>query len=347
MRPDCSGVDYLLIDRPVPYSTNSKGLRDKEYPPVAEKGVFRVLFLGSSGAVNTGPEHGFVPTIEKALNKKLLQANIKHVKRIELINGSQSTYNTVKSYLAFDELQKAYNPNLVVLADFYGTLKMEEFFDHTFSALRDSNGLSTGIGWQPEFWPLPISYNSSIWKRYGTQALAPHRIGVAVRVGLLKISLALGPEKYCPQPAEMGCLIYWHLKYIDALNTKAKNSGAKFLALFGSGHVNSDKGMPLPVAWYFPESIVRNALPWDPIATRDYDQYYGALSHSGYGVDLSNEFEQALKRHSTEGPSSIHLTEMELEKLGESSSEKIFNAILPFLGSKDAPSKATKRPASL
>ena len=347
MRPNCYDVDYLLIDRPVPFTTNSKGLRDKEYPPVAENGVFRVLFLGSSGAVNTGNGRGFVPAIEKVLNQKLSQAKLKNVKRIELINGAQSTYNAVKNYLIFDELQKEYQPDLVVLADFYGTLKMEEFFEHEYSLAKDQNGLSAGIGWQPGFWPLPSTYNGSIWKRFGSRAAPAHRISFAIRVGMLKVAVALRPDKYCPQPSKMGCLIYWHLKYLDALNSKATRAGVKFLTLFGSGHVNSDKGMPLPVAWYFPESIVRNALPWDPISQKDYDQYHDFMAKSEYGLDLTQEFEQALKRHSTQGPSTIHLTEMELEKLGESVSEKIFHAILPHLKTKKASNRGSKRPASL
>jgi hypothetical protein len=99
----------------VPVSTNSHGLRDREYPLEKGPGVYRIVMEGDSTTFGWGvPEEQTVAKIlERELNRTAAPG-----RRFEVLNAGVGNYDTVQEvshYLTYD---RAFHPDMVVLEYF-------------------------------------------------------------------------------------------------------------------------------------------------------------------------------------------------------------------------------------
>ena len=327
--PNCSGVDEYLISDPVFFRTNALGLKDKDYSPKPAKRVFRILFLGGSGGVNLTDGRGFVPSFEATFNEKLKKiAGNKPFDRIEVVNGSENAYHVVRTLLRYKELGDAYSPHLVIWVDFYGVLKMEEFLDHITSKQKNAEGLATRIGYQPDFWPFPESWNGTIWGKYGDKAAPFYFFSRALRVSIAKTGLLLRPGKHCDSK-EVNCAMHWHFLYLKALQELVEKGGSKFVAMFGSAAHNNDSAMAAATTWTSPEIITRKLTPWEPMSQKDYEYYYKWMKGYPNGLDISQETEAAIVRHNSLKNPLLHMTIENVEQLGREVAEKTFSELFP------------------
>lgn len=323
--PNCSGVDEFLISEPVFFRTNALGLKDKDYSPKPAKKVFRILFLGGSAGVNLTDARGFVPSFEATFNEKLKKmAGNKPFDRIEIVNGSENAYHTVRTFLRYPELGAAYKPHVVIWVDFYGGLKMEEFLDHLTSKEKNADGLAKKIGYQPDFWPLPESWNGKIWGKYGDSASSYYFFSRALRAAKTKVGLLLRPGKHCDSK-DFSCPVYWHLRYLKALQESVEKGGSKFVAMFGAAKHNTDSALLISTPWRAPETIVRKLTPWDPLNKKDYDSYYDWLKAYPNGLDISEQTEAAIVRHNFSKNPLLHMSLENVEQMGREVAEKTFS----------------------
>jgi lysophospholipase L1-like esterase len=89
---------------------NSAGLRDDEYSLAKPEGVTRIAVLGDSFAWGYGVEQdeNFAAVLETQLNEA------GHA--VEVLNFGLTGYGTDQDYLAYLELARAYEPDIVILA---------------------------------------------------------------------------------------------------------------------------------------------------------------------------------------------------------------------------------------
>jgi lysophospholipase L1-like esterase len=93
----------------VDFRTNSKGLRDREFPYEREPGTFRILMLGDSLTVGWGVrvEDTFSKRIESMYRERRVAA--------EVINTGVGNYNTVQEVEYFLTEGYRYRPDIVIL----------------------------------------------------------------------------------------------------------------------------------------------------------------------------------------------------------------------------------------
>lgn len=105
--PNCHGLSRLG-KLTAEMSFNAAGIRDRDYPPRAEKGVFRILVVGSSNALGPGVE-------EKKTFPRQLEAELRRAgRKVEVINGAMIGYCTLQTSMRLKELLEAYSPQLVL-----------------------------------------------------------------------------------------------------------------------------------------------------------------------------------------------------------------------------------------
>jgi hypothetical protein len=96
--------------RGVEYATNSLGLRDREFAPVAPPGALRILMLGDSFT------EGWTLPVEGVVAKRLEQLLTARCRRVvEVINGGTASYSPLLQYLLLREIGPQLKPDLVVL----------------------------------------------------------------------------------------------------------------------------------------------------------------------------------------------------------------------------------------
>lgn len=102
-------------------STNSKGLRDRDFSYTKERDVYRILCLGDSFTFGHGVrlDEAWPKRLEKMLN-----ANLQH-KRYEVINAGIDGYGTYQQFIYLRDEGKRFNPNLVIVG-FFGANDVEE-----------------------------------------------------------------------------------------------------------------------------------------------------------------------------------------------------------------------------
>lgn len=100
----------------VPVRVNSAGLRDVEHTPAKPPGVFRVLVLGDSfiEALQVRLEDTFGRRLEQELQA------LSGTARYEVISLGVSGYGTASEFLAYREMGRRYDPDLVLLAFYPG-----------------------------------------------------------------------------------------------------------------------------------------------------------------------------------------------------------------------------------
>jgi lysophospholipase L1-like esterase len=97
----------------VPFSTNSAGLRDREFAREKPPGVRRIVWLGDSTTVGWG-----VPlenTAPKILEREL---NASGAGRFEVLNCGVGNYDTVQEVEHYLTIDRAFHPDLVILEYF-------------------------------------------------------------------------------------------------------------------------------------------------------------------------------------------------------------------------------------
>jgi hypothetical protein len=106
LKPNLDGTFKL-----VPFRTNARGLRDREYELRKPQGTFRVAVVGSSFALPAGVaiERAFHTLLEERFSRELAPT------RVEFINFAVGMYNP-EQVLAMLELRAlAYQPDLVLM----------------------------------------------------------------------------------------------------------------------------------------------------------------------------------------------------------------------------------------
>lgn len=103
----------------VSYSTNSLGLRDREYD-LNETGVFRVLLFGDSFSESHGLslEKSLPKQIELHLQKELDRRNIQI--KAEVINASFGGYSPYHYWKSYGRWKSTFKPNLVLIGFYMG-----------------------------------------------------------------------------------------------------------------------------------------------------------------------------------------------------------------------------------
>jgi lysophospholipase L1-like esterase len=97
----------------VPFSINSAGLRDREFPREKPPGVYRIVWLGDSTTVGWGvPLAGAAP---KILEREL---NAAGRGRFEVLNAGVGNYGTVQEVEHYLTIDRAFHPDLVILEYF-------------------------------------------------------------------------------------------------------------------------------------------------------------------------------------------------------------------------------------
>lgn len=95
---------------PMPVSTNSMGLRDREVGPRAP-GEVRILCLGDSWTFGHGvrEEEAFARQLERLL---------KDAGPVRVLNAGQHGYSVMQAYALFEDLLPVYQPDVVLLCGF-------------------------------------------------------------------------------------------------------------------------------------------------------------------------------------------------------------------------------------
>jgi lysophospholipase L1-like esterase len=100
----------------VPFSINSRGLRDREYSQEKPSDVYRIVMLGDSTTVGWG-----VPaeqTAAKILERRLNESRVNGHWRFEVLNAGVGNYGTVQEYNHYLTYDRAFHPDLVILEYF-------------------------------------------------------------------------------------------------------------------------------------------------------------------------------------------------------------------------------------
>ncbi len=98
------------------FTTNSHGMRDREYPVEKPPGVFRVAVLGSSMDMGwgIGTEETYVNLLEDWLNAQARQAGSSQ--RFQTLNFAVAAYSPLQRFEAYRRKARKFQPDLVIYA---------------------------------------------------------------------------------------------------------------------------------------------------------------------------------------------------------------------------------------
>jgi hypothetical protein len=97
----------------VQVSTNSHGLRDREYSETKSRDTYRVVMLGDSTTLGWG-----VPieqTIPKILERELNRTGVPGYQNCEVLNAGVGNYDTVQEVEHYRVYDRVFHPDLVIL----------------------------------------------------------------------------------------------------------------------------------------------------------------------------------------------------------------------------------------
>jgi hypothetical protein len=99
--------------RRIPWSTNARGMRDREYPEAKPPGTFRVGLAGDSIATGWGvaDDEGFEPQLEQAWDARSRAAG---GPAVEVLNFSVPGHGPGQRWSHFERLGWAFEPDLVI-----------------------------------------------------------------------------------------------------------------------------------------------------------------------------------------------------------------------------------------
>jgi lysophospholipase L1-like esterase len=92
---------------------NSRGLRDREYPPLKPANTFRILALGDSFTYGAGvsSKETYVKQLEAMLNETPNDRGL----RYEVLNAGVPGYNTHQELIHLREVGLQYNPDMILI----------------------------------------------------------------------------------------------------------------------------------------------------------------------------------------------------------------------------------------
>ncbi len=100
----------------VPVAINSHGLRDHEYAEAKPARTYRIVMLGDSTCFGWG-----VPlneTVAEILERKLNASSLPPYQRFEVLNAGVGNYDTVQEVAHYENYDRAFHPDLVILEYF-------------------------------------------------------------------------------------------------------------------------------------------------------------------------------------------------------------------------------------
>lgn len=319
---NCAGVTYLENGEVVPFTSNRMGLRDKDYERQAAGDVFRILLIGASQEMNHSNMSGFGFAFEKRLNELLRGGARKKIKKIEVINGSERAYNTLRSYLRQSELLSEYSPNLVIYVDPFLDLFLEEYFDHYRATGRDREGIVSFMGPYGRFWPIPERATARLWG--WPFSIKLFHISAVVRMTLLLYGQEIfGGFVDCPT-SRGNCLLHWHMQYLNRIEKLISSYRAELLFVFGR-RIREDFPLELK-ADYLPSYWAERLFPLPVLSSGEIERYLVYMRQKENAWEMAKEM-QAIYEESYRRVLDLHPPEKEANLLGKIMAEHLFPRI--------------------
>ncbi len=283
--PICKGVMRDPTGKVWPFTTNEMGLPEEpEYSLKPGPGVLRVLVLGPSNLVNMSSKVGTVPSMRAEIGKKWVRLG--KFRKVELINGSMPGYDIVQSYLILERLLDRYNPHVVVFQSSLEAFALQQANDHFSSVEFDGRGISSRMGPQQHFWPLPISYSPAIWEKLGPAKgpIVSARLQ-GVRLAMYKLLISLGFGRYRSK-SDLSVYGEIHLGYLQAMKELAEKYKSKFFVIARRSPLNVEVqfwDMLKMNAWYKPEWYAAKLLRWPHLKNQDFQKVTDAI-YAGFNT---------------------------------------------------------------
>jgi lysophospholipase L1-like esterase len=185
----------------VPVSTNSEGLRDREFSLEKPPGVYRIMMLGDSTTLGWGVRQE--DTAAKFLERKLNAHLPPGYSHVEVMNTGVGNYDTVQEVTYYETVGWKYHPDVVVLVFFINdpepvpTEKKGVLIDRSYLIAFATNridGLLRHAGVRPDW----KTYYASLYNddRPGFQACKEALVSLAssTRSNGTKLLVAILPE---------------------------------------------------------------------------------------------------------------------------------------------------------
>jgi len=113
----------------VQVSTNSHGLRDREYSVDKPRDTYRIVMLGDSTTLGWGDPQD--QTIPKILERELNRSGIPGYRNCEVLNAGVGNYDTVQEVAHYGTYDRAFHPDLVILDYFINDAEPVPIERHT------------------------------------------------------------------------------------------------------------------------------------------------------------------------------------------------------------------------
>ena len=113
----------------VQVSTNSHGLRDREYSESKPPDTYRIVMLGDSTTLGWGDPQD--QTIPKILERELNQSGLPGFRNCEVLNAGVGNYDTVQEVEHYRLYDRAFHPDLVILDYFINDAEPVPIERHT------------------------------------------------------------------------------------------------------------------------------------------------------------------------------------------------------------------------
>lgn len=113
----------------VQVSTNSHGLRDREYSESKPRDTCRIVMLGDSTTLGWGDPQD--QTIPKILERQLNRSGIPGYRSCEVLNAGVGNYDTVQEVEHYRVYDRAFHPDLVILDYFINDAEPVPIERHT------------------------------------------------------------------------------------------------------------------------------------------------------------------------------------------------------------------------
>jgi hypothetical protein len=183
------GVSAIVAG--TPFSTNSLGLRDREYATPKPPSTFRILLLGDSYT-----EGGGLPVEQTVAKRAERTLNARGCAAIDVVNAGTASYSPILEYLRLQQLGPVLQPDLVVLN--FDMTDVHDDIIRTATAVLDARGLPVAVPSDPiretaMLLPPPPRWLGGIGR--GLNRLALYQAFRKSRLG----QRLLGPVKMTPE----------------------------------------------------------------------------------------------------------------------------------------------------
>jgi hypothetical protein len=332
--PNCSAVNRTPDGKVWPFTTNDVGLiAVGNYPAVPAKGTLRLLVVGPSDLVNLSPTVGIVPTLETRLRKLLLHRGFPY-RKLEVVNGAESGFTAVQTYLRLPQLMARYHPAAVLFLHTFRGMALQQVDDHYSSTAFDAYGLSKAMRNTGAFWLLPESLAPWIWAHVKSAPRLRVQL-LGLRLAMYKLAIRLGFGRYAPHEG-FSPYAYLHLAYVGGISREAEAGGAKFF-LLNSETTSFDPEREFAElqkmnSWYKPEWVAGKLAPWPHLRLDEARRVYGRLEREYTFVHLEGFSVYSSLRYAND----YHPNELGMRMLGNRYAEAIAPALRAAFGRRGA-----------